>query len=75
MPQSFEAWEMESSSREQRDLNFLKQIAEIWWNQTRTITPPCWVYVIFCACAYGGEVRMLALQLGDPKGTFDGNRP
>ena len=30
----------------------------------------CWVYVIFFACAYGGEVRMSALQLSDPKGTF-----
>ena len=37
----------------------------------------CWVYVIFFACAYGGEVRMLALQLGDPKSTFmeTGRRP
>ena len=33
----------------------------------------CWVYVISFACVYGGEVCMLALQLGDPKGTFDGN--
>ena len=40
MPQSFEAWAMESSSGERRDLNLLKQIAEIWWNQTRTINPP-----------------------------------
>ena len=41
MPQSFEAWAMESSSGEQIDLDLLKQIAEIWWNHTRTISPPC----------------------------------
>ena len=32
----------------------------------------CWVYVIFFACVYGGEVRMSALQLSDPEGNFFG---
>ena len=30
-----------------------------------SVASRCWVYVISFACAYGGEVRMSVLQLGD----------
>ena len=54
-----------------------KVVITIFAFSTSSSTPSscsCWVYVIFFACANGGEVCMSALQLGNPKGTFDGNR-
>ena len=40
------------------------QISSIVSNPNSPSQEHFWVYVIFFACAYGGEVRMSALQLG-----------